>query len=181
MWPKDEGILLHYITRIPEFANSAAIIIASFFRTPFDCKVVKATLCIVQIWHSLKKLEEGSLLSFTMHLLPVEIKKLYLFIHQHGLTAITHTPKIPMAMDSKCLFTAHIHDLIQVNWGRENALLHADTQGPRVVPTNGSSNHQGLRIVSGSLASVSERRDGKEKVRKVIYLTSIHIPLVKLH
>ena len=83
-------------------------------------------------------------------------------------------------MDSKCLFIAHIHDLIQVNWGRENALLHADTQGPRVVPANGSSIHQGLRIVSGSSASVSERRDGK-KVQKVIYLTSIHILLVKLH
>ena len=181
MWLKDEGILLHAITRIPEFANSAAVIIPSFFCSPFDCKVVKATVCIVQIWHSLKKLKEGSLLLFTMHILSVEIKNLYPFIHQHGLTAIIHTTKIPMAVDSKGLFIAHIHNLIQVIWDGENALLHADTQGPRLIPANGSSILQGLGISSGSSASVSEKRDGKEKVQKVIYLTSIHIPLVKFH
>lgn len=83
-----------------------------------------------------------------------------------------------MAVDSKGLFIAHIHNLIQVSWGRENALLHADPQGPKVILANGSSILQSLRISSGSSASVSERRDVKEKVQKAIYLNSIHIPLV---
>lgn len=93
-----------------------------------------------------------------MHILSVEIKNLYPFIHQHGLTAIIHTTKIPMAVDSKGLFIAHIHNLIQVILDGENALLHADTQGPRLIPANGSSILQGLGISSGSSASVSEKK-----------------------